>query len=85
MKASIVKIGNSRNIQIPKRIYDQCGFENEVYMEVHEHELIIRSTHAPREGWSDAYKAMAQNGDDILLDFVAKSHLMWDDNEWEWN
>ena len=84
MKAAIVKIGNSRGIRIPKPVFEQCGFEDEVDMEVHDHELIIRSAHRPREGWDDAFKAMAENDDDMLLDRVAESRPKWDEEEWEW-
>jgi antitoxin MazE len=85
MKASIVQIGNSRGIRIPKPICEQCGFVDEVDIEVHNHTLIIRSKHVPREGWSDAYKSMAQCADDMLFDRDAESQSRWDDNEWEWN
>ena len=84
MKASIVKIGNSRGVRIPKPIFDQCGFEDEVDMEVHDHELVIRSAHEPREGWAEAFQAMAKHGDDALLDRVAESGPTWDEEEWEW-
>ncbi len=84
MKATIVKIGNSRGVRIPKPVLEQCGLEHEVDMEVHNHELIIRSAHRPREGWSEAFLAMAKRGDDRLVDRVAESGPTWDDEEWEW-
>lgn len=85
MKATIVKIGNSRGIRIPKPILDQCGFENEVDLEVHNHALIIRSTSQTRCGWSAAFHRMAQQEDDVLLDQVAEPDPKWDDEEWEWD
>jgi antitoxin MazE len=84
MKASIVRIGNSRGIRLPKPVLEQCGFEDEVEMEVHDHELVIRSTRGPRKGWREAFAAMCEHGDDKLLDRVAESGPTWDETEWEW-
>ena len=84
MKASIVKIGNSRGIRIPKPVCEQCGFEDEVELEVHNNELVIRSSHKAREGWGDTFQAMAKQGDDVLLDGETVSTSAWDNEEWEW-
>ena len=84
MKAALVKIGNSRGIRLPKPVIEQCGFENEVEMEVHHRELIIRSARHNREGWDAAFAAMSELEDDKLLDLVAEPGTAWDDEEWEW-
>ena len=81
MKATIIKIGNSQGVRIPKPLLDQCGFENEVELEVHDRELIIRSPRHPRKGWADAFQKMAETGDDDLLDAVETE---WGQGEWEW-
>jgi len=81
MKAAIVKIGNSRGIRIPKPILTQCGFEQEVELEVHDNQLVVRSTRQTREGWGEAFKSMSQQGDDVLIDEIDSS---WDSTEWEW-
>jgi antitoxin MazE len=84
MKATLVRIGNSRGIRVPKPVIEQCGFEDEVEMEVRNRELVIRPTGRPREGWSDAYACMSKSGDDELLDRVAEPGSTWDDEEWDW-
>lgn len=81
MKAAIIKIGNSRGIRIPKSIFKQCGFQDEVELEVHENRLVIRPPHQTREGWNQAFKSMHKNGDDKMIDEVDSS---WDEKEWEW-
>ncbi len=81
MKASIIKIGNSQGVRIPKPIIEQCGFETEVELEVHDHEVVIRPLKNPRCGWESAFKAMAINGDDKIIE-TPKSD--WDEEEWEW-
>ena len=84
MKAKIVRIGNSRGVRIPKPVLQQCGLEDEVVMEVRGHELVIRSAHSARGGWEEAFRSMAQQGDDALVDRVAEPAAEWDDTEWEW-
>lgn len=66
-------------------MFEQCGFEDEVDMEVHNNELVIRSSRETREGWDDEFQTMAKHGDDALLDRVAETGPKWDDEEWEWN
>lgn len=82
MKASLIKIGNSQGVRIPKPIIEQCGFANEVEFEVRNHELVIKSLKRPRQAWESAFKAMAANGDDALLD--SQVNTQWDEEEWEW-
>lgn len=84
MKTTLVRIGNSRGIRVPKPIIEQCGFDDEVEMEVRHGELVIRPSGSPREGWSEAYALMNKQGDDELLDRVAEPGASWDDEEWEW-
>jgi hypothetical protein len=46
-------------------------------------EKVIKPTAAPREGWAAALRAMAERGDDALLD-ADSSPTSWDEDEWEW-
>lgn len=84
LHAAIINIGNSRGIRIPKPVIEQCGFQTEVEIEVHDHHLIIRSESHPRAGWSTSFARMSEYGDDKLIDQVAEHGLDWDDEEWEW-
>ncbi len=85
MKASLIKIGNSRGLRIPKPVLAACGFENQVEMEVKDRTLIIRSEQKPRSGWNEAFRSMRQHGEDALIDPEAISQSsQWDENEWEW-
>jgi len=84
MKATLVRIGNSRGIRLPKPVIEQCGFEQEVELFVQHHELVIRSAAPPRAGWAGAFAQMSECGEDKLLDHVAETDTTWDDEEWEW-
>ena len=82
MKATIIQIGNSQGIRIPKPILKQCKLQNEVELEIHKNALVIRSLGAPRKGWNKKFAAMAAKGDDAFLDSYVQSK--WDKEEWEW-
>lgn len=82
MKTSIIKIGNSQGIRIPKPILDQCGFDKEVVLEVINQELILKAPKMARKGWEASFRKMAENGDDQLFDSPISTE--WDEAEWEW-
>lgn len=84
MKAVIVKIGNSRGIRIPKAVFEQCGFTDEVELEVENHRLVVRSCSKPRATWEESFRSMAQKGDDILQPEYETILNDWDKTDWEW-
>jgi len=81
MKASIIKIGNSKGIRIPKTVFAQCGFLDEVELEVRNNQLIVSAPEKARLGWSLAFKSMHEHQDDTLINGETSS---WDESEWEW-
>jgi antitoxin MazE len=81
MKASIIKIGNSQGVRIPKPILDQCGFTKEVELTVVNQELIVKALKKPRENWVASFKTMATNQDDKLIEDPPTD---WENEEWEW-
>lgn len=84
MRARIVKIGNSQGIRIPKPLLEQTGIMDDVELEVEQNQIIIRSVSNPRSGWDDAFKAMADSGDDIIMDEADNISHSWDEDEWQW-
>jgi len=68
MLASVVQVGNSRCIKLPKNILRELNIENEVEMVIHNDELIIKSVEKkPRQGWSKAFAKMSEAKADKLL------------------
>lgn len=84
MKASIIQIGNSRGVRIPKAFLDQAGLRDDVEIEVRGSQIVVRAPRDPREGWDEAFRKMAEAGDDTLLDADAGPLTEWDEAEWEW-
>ena len=83
MKANIVRIGNSHGVRIPKSILEQCGLEGSVEMSVENNAVVIAPAGRVREGWSDAFRMMAENGDDTPL-FGDNDLTCEDVADWEW-
>ena len=84
MKTNIVRIGNSRGVRIPKPFLEESRLGEEVEIEVHGNQIVIRSPKRPRDGWKEAFRLMAERGDDLLLDAPLETQTTWDQNEWEW-
>ncbi|HEY3303364.1 MAG TPA: AbrB/MazE/SpoVT family DNA-binding domain-containing protein [Candidatus Binatia bacterium] len=84
MKISVVRIGNSRGIRIPKTILDQCQLGDTVELGVRNGQLVVKPAARPRAGWEEAFRQMARQGDDKLLDRESLSATQWDRTEWKW-
>ena len=84
MRASIVRIGNSQGIRIPKVVLEQTRLHGEVDLEVKDEKIIISPVKKPRQDWDRQFKLMAERGDDKLLDSEFVSLTSFDEEEWEW-
>lgn len=82
MKTSIIKIGNSKGIRIPKTILKECKFDEEVDMLVEKDRLVIVPYRdKPRSGWEESFKEMSHLKQDKLL---IHDGLDLDSKDWEW-
>ncbi len=84
MKSRIVKIGNSQGIRIPKLFLERSNLAEEVEIEAQDNQIVIRSLRRPRQDWEESFRAMAESGDDSLLDKNLPSQTQWDEAEWQW-
>ena len=84
MRTNIVRIGNSQGIRIPKALLEQSGLGSTVEVDVQQGHLVIRPAEGPRVGWDEAFRGMAERGDDDLLDRESLHESEWDTTEWEW-
>jgi antitoxin MazE len=65
-------------------VLEQTKLEGEVELEVRDREILIRPVSKPRQDWAQKFKAMAEKGDDKLLDSSSIDQTSWDKDEWEW-
>ncbi len=83
MRAKIIKIGNSQGVRIPKLFLDQTGLGEEVELEARDNQIVIRPLALPRQGWEEAFRAMAESGDDQLLD-TNPNPTEFEQKDWQW-
>lgn len=82
MLVSVVAIGNSKGIRIPKSVIEQLHISDKVEMEVDNQQIILKPhNRKPREGWENAFKEMHNSQDDILLIPEITEN---EDFQWEW-
>ena len=68
MKIAIRKMGNSQGVIIPKPVLTQLGLDSEAEMSIERDAIVLRKPRKRvREGWAEASKAIAANGDDGLV------------------
>jgi len=67
MRASIIKIGNSKGLRLSKQIIDQYQIEDQVELTLEKGRIILEPLKKSREGWSEAFQKMSENGDDQLI------------------
>jgi Growth regulator len=82
MLISVVQIGNSKGIRLPKAIIDQCNISDQIDLEIKDNEIILHPIkNKTREGWAEKFKEMALNGDDKL---AIEDSVDIDMKNWEW-
>ena len=81
MKATIIPIGNSRGIRIPKSILEQCRIKDSVELEVDGDRIVIKPLKKrPRVGWTEKFERMHELNEDALV--IGESIDAGED--WEW-
>jgi antitoxin MazE len=82
IKSRVIKVGNSQGIRIPKLLLEQSGIQENVKIEVRDHQIVITAAEHARQGWAEAFAAMAGDADEPILDDITGT--LWDEAEWEW-
>ena len=87
MKIDIIKIGNSKGIRLPKAVLEQCGFGDQVELEVRAGEVVLRvARRHPRDGWEDAFQSAADNPEpESALGRFLDLANEFDETEWTWD
>lgn len=82
MKSQIIQIGNSQGIRIPKMLLEETQISGEVEIVLHPDGILIKKGTKPREGWNDAFRLMAENEDDELVEI--QQATSFERKEWSW-
>jgi len=81
-RTKLIRIGNSQGIRIPKAVAEHLNLNDDIEIIVKEDHLEVRPGRKPRDGWADAFREMAQRGDDQLVDVPVPTK--WDKEGWDW-
>jgi len=82
MLISVVAIGNSKGIRIPKSVLDQLHISDKVDMEIDNHQIILKPIkEKPRAGWDIAFKDMHKEKYDAML---IPETTEQEGFQWEW-
>jgi len=82
MHVSVVAIGNSKGIRIPKSVLDQLNISDKVDMEIENQKIILKPIKdRPRLGWDTAFKEMHNMKSDVL---IIPESMEEDEFQWEW-
>jgi antitoxin MazE len=81
MEQSIINIGNSKGIRLPKTILEKYNIQNKIELILEKGFIVLKPKPEPRKNWEKAFKKMHENGDDKpVFDDVFE-----DENFEEWN
>ena len=69
MHASLVRIGNSRGVRLPKAVIEAAGLKDNLDLEVRDGAVVIRSAETMRSTWAEAAAACRVAGEDALEDW----------------
>ena len=67
MELSIIKIGNSKGVRLPKALIEKYNIKEKVELILEKGYMILKPISTPRKGWEASFKEMNENGDDQLL------------------
>ena len=82
MIVSVVSIGNSKGIRLPKTLLNQLKISDKLDLEVEDQKIILKPvSENPRAGWNMAFKDMHKKNEDQLL---LNESLDSEDFKWEW-
>ncbi len=81
MDISIIPIGNSKGIRLPKTVLEKYNMVNMVELIMEKDHIILKAQAPVRAGWEKSFKKMHQNKEDILL----MNDVFDDENFEEWS
>jgi len=80
MDISVIPVGNSKGIRLPKTILEKYNITDKIELILEKDYIILKPKTQPRQGWDKAFKKMHEKGEDNLL----ISDIFTDENFEEW-
>jgi antitoxin MazE len=67
MDISLISIGNSKGIRLPKALIDKYNIQDSIELILEKGFIILKPKTSARKGWDKAFKKMHKNGEDKPL------------------
>lgn len=81
MRTRLIRIGDARGVRLPQSVIEKAQLDDELEVEVVGGAVVIRGTHGPRDGWSEAAGTCAAAEDDRFEDWDVLTDESWDGRE----
>lgn len=85
MMATLIKIGNSQGIRIPKAVIEQAGLEDkQLKFKIIYDGLLIQPVKKNREGWKEQFDKALESRESSEADQEWLDAPLVDEGDWEW-
>ncbi|MCP4719282.1 MAG: AbrB/MazE/SpoVT family DNA-binding domain-containing protein [Desulfobacteraceae bacterium] len=82
---TLIRIGNSQGVRIPKAIIEQAQLENkELVFKISDDGLLIQPLQKPRKGWKEEFDKILKVEETDSIDQEWLDAQLTDDEDWEW-
>ena len=83
--ATLIKIGNSHGVRIPKAVIEQAHLrDNELVFKVIDGGLLIQPVEEPRKNWSQQIDDALKVNEAGLVDQEWLNAPLLEDEDWQW-
>ena len=80
MILSVIQIGNSKGIRLPKSLLEQCHIKDKVEADINGDKITLKPLKKSRAGWGEQMELMHEQGDDAL---PISDSIDFDLTDWE--
>lgn len=81
MDVSLIRIGNSKGIRLPKALLEKYNIQDTIELVLKKGYIVLKPKTKARDGWEAAFKSMHEQGDDQKI----VSDVFEDEDFEEWN
>jgi antitoxin MazE len=83
--ATLIRIGNSQGVRIPKAIIEQAQLnDKELEFKIIDEGLLIQPFKKPRQGWKEQFEKVQLDNSVYAIDKEWLDAPLVEDEEWEW-
>ncbi|MBU3946613.1 MAG: AbrB/MazE/SpoVT family DNA-binding domain-containing protein [Proteobacteria bacterium] len=82
---TLIRIGNSQGIRIPKAIIEQAQLnDKDLELKIVDEGLLIQPVKKPRQGWKERFDKVSQSEKSSEIDQEWLNASLSSDEDWEW-